>query len=506
MAPLSKLVGPSNLEITMKVIQINNDARIKLKRGVDTVADIVRNTLGPSGRNVIVGNKFGVPVITNDGISVAKAIELEDEIENLGVQVVREASQKTNDIAGDGTMTAMVLAQAILNEGFSRIDTKDSFIKTSIDPMKIKREINAACILVVEELKKQAKPIKTKKDIEKVAFISMENKEIGDIIANVVHTVGKDGVVKVEESDTLGIEASITEGMEIPNGYVSSHMATNDKLESIVEDAYVLVTNGKIESQDQIIPIAEKLNAIGIKELVIFAEGFDQMVINAFVLNRVRNTFRVLAVKPSIWNKGIFEDICTVTGAVLIDVNKSMSIVKAELITLAKVKKIIATSEKTTIIGGIADKKESLTKLRAELLISKSVFEKQKIEERIARVSGSVALIRVGAVTDTERKYLKDKIDDAVNATKCALSEGVVKGAGLALKEVSEKLAPNILSKAILAPYEQIQASTGGIEVGDDVIDPVKVTRTALETACSIAGILLTTECAIADKNEPDTK
>jgi len=495
----------------MKEIRIDNEARQALKRGADFVANIVKKTLGPDGRNVAIGSQFVHPVITNDGVSIARAIELKDPIENLGVQIIREASQKTNDKAGDGTTTAITLAQAIMNAGFNKLESDDKLFVNSKkeSSLDIKRQIIDAGALVISELKKMAKPVKALEDLQKVAFIAVEDKKLGDLIAEVVDKVGAEGVIKVEESDGVAVEYEITDGMEIPSGYISPYMVTNDEtLESVVQRANILVTNGNIASPAELLPIIQELQKESISELVVFAENVDKNVIEICNLNRIKGGVKVLIVKPSLWNKGIFEDIATVSGATLIDVNTGMVLSKATRQMLGKVTSVVSTSDKTVITGGKGDRETAIKRLKAELKTTKAPFDKEKIEERIARIAGKVALINVGAVSNTERKYLKDKIDDAVNATQCALAEGVVAGAGLALKAVSEKLKKNIITEAILAPYNQIQENSGGLKIAESVIDPVKVTRTAVETACSVAANLLTIEAAIVDipkKNESNT-
>lgn len=487
-----------------KIIKTGKDARESLKRGIDKVADCVRLTLGPSGRNAIIGKKFESPEITNDGISVAKAIVLEDEIENLGAEKVKEVGKLTDDSVGDGTTTATVLLQAIMNEGFSRLETDNSLIKKRVDPIAVKKEIDEACVLVVAELKKLAKPIKTKKELEQVAFVSVESKSTAKIIADLFDKIGKDGVVRVEDG-FQEIDSEVVEGMEIGTGYYAPYMANTEDRELVLSNAKVLITNTEINKISQLEPVIAKLHEKGIKELIIVAEGISKEVQDILVVNKLKGIFTVHAIRPTWFTlKDRYEDLAVRFGGMFFDKDKSLFTEAVELTDLGTVTKLVATKDKTLLIGGSGNTAPRVKQLKAEM---KNVgeFDKKKLEERIASLSGGIGIIRVGSSSDTERGYWKKKIIDAVGATKAAMDEGVVKGGGVTLKNISEKLPKSILTEALKAPYNQIIHNVGfPIEVGDDIIDPVKITRTALQNACSLAGMVLTTEVAIAIKNEPN--
>lgn len=491
----------------MKVIKIDEDAILGLKKGADFCGNRVKKSLGPAGRNIVIGSKFTAPRITNDGKAIADAIELEDETENLGVQMIRNTTDEANKLIKGGRSTAMVLSQAIIGEGYKMMDNAGSLVGKKVNPMAVLKQIMEAKDEVIATLEKGVQKAETLEDLQKVAFVASESKEYGDMIADIVYKIGKDGVVNVEESDTLGVDSEITEGMEIKSGYVSQMMVTNDKMESVVEKAHILVTNGKIMSDEDIKPIAETLHNIkNVNDLVIFTQDFDQSIIPMLVLNRMKNVFRVLLVKVNAWDKGIYEDICTVTGATLIDTNKAMLIKNTTLDQLAIVDKVVSTADKTVIIGGTpTDRDSAITRLKNQIETA-TPFDKVKLEERIARISGKVATIRVGAMTEIERGRIKDKIDDAVSEAKLALEGGVVKGGGLALKEVADQLPFNILGDAIRAPYDAIQENAGGLVIGEDIIDAFLVTKKALEIACSNASNFLTVATSSADKYENDTE
>lgn len=476
----------------MKIIEIDDKARQKIHNGINFAGNVVRSTFGPAGLNVLLGSKFFKPSITNDGLRAVKAIELEDVIENTAVRVMEAGMQAVNDLAGGARTATAILIQEIFNEGYVRFSQESGILKKPVDSQKIKREIQEACKLAVEEFKK-ARPIETLEDIEKVAFISVEDKDMAKIIAEVVYAVGKDGVVKVEEADEPGIVPHISEGMEIKSGYVSKDMATNDNRESVVENANILVLSEKLTNADKLQDTLSFLASQNIKDLVIFAPEFDQALIKAFNLDRVRGEFRILAVKIPPWDTGLYEDICTVSDSR----NSSR---------LGKVSKIISNQEKTILIGGREDKSVAIKMLQAELEITKAPFEKQKLEERMARLSGKVALIEVGAITEIDRVRMKDKVEDGIHDTQGALQEGVLDGAGMAFKHIAEALPPNILTNPLKACYEQIQKNTGGLAISPDIIDSAKSLRLALESACNIAGNLLTVGTAIADKNEINTE
>ena len=487
----------------IKIIYSGSDARQKIKQGINKAGDIVKSTLGPAGVNVLIGSKFLGPKPTNDGFTVIKALHLEDETEEMAVRVLEDAAKTTNTIAGDATTTTIVIAQELFNAVDAKFST-NGLIKEVINPMAIKKEIDNAKLPVIEALKAKAITISTLEDIEKVAFVSVENKEIASLIASTVFKVGKSGVIKVEETETLGVNAIVTEGMEVQSGYITKLMAENGG-ETTLTNVAVLVVNGTIEHPESLSEVITELVKSGSRQLVVFAPAFDPVVLHALLAQRYADTasqvFKVTAVKTSPWDKGIHEDICTVTGATLVDVEKNM-IPKYEHI--ARVDKIVVNATKTVIIQKDIDKLVSEELLQNELLATTNLFEKKKLEERIARINGKVALITVGAITETERNYLKDKIDDAVHATQGAMEEGVVTGGGVALKEIAESLPESLLTSALIAPYKQIVGS--GILVDDSIIDSVKSIRVAIESACSAVGTLLTVGTTIAEKYEANTK
>lgn len=531
-----------------KTILYNEDARKKLKAGLDKAANAVRVTLGPRGRNVALEKSYGGPTITNDGVSIAKEITLKDKFENMGAEIVKEVATKTNDIAGDGTTTTVVLLQAIVEEGMRHTTF-------GVNSMGIRAGIEMAAKRAVEELSKLAKPVKSDADVKNIATISAESELLGGIIADTIKEVGKDGVVTVEESQSLGIEKEVVEGMEFSRGYVSAYMVTDAaRMEASMKDPLVLITDKKISSVQEILPLLQKVAEAGRKELVIIAEDVDGEALTTFVLNKLRGTFSVLAVKaPEYGDRkdAMLEDIATVTGgAVVSEKQEGMKFESVTLDMLGRAQKVIATKDKTVIVGGKGSKKDieaRVAQLRAQIGETKSRFDKEKLEERLAKLSGGVAVIRVGAATETEMKYLKLKIEDAVNATKAAIAEGIVPGGGSALVKVAEKIRAKdsksastgdvhigyqILVKALEAPLKQIAANVGNgdgsaivaevrrlgehggydalrdevvenmLEAG--IIDPVKVTRSAVERASSAAAILLTTEAAVAEEPKDD--
>lgn len=532
-----------------KKVIFDHDVRTALKMGADTVADAVRVTLGPRGRNVALGRGFGGPTVTNDGVSIAKEIELKDAFENMGAEIVKEVATKTNDKAGDGTTTAMVLTSAIITEGLKRT-------AMGANAMVVRRGIEAAAKDAVEELHKMAKEVKTKEDIRNVASISAESTELGKTIADTIGKVGKDGVVTVEESQSFGIESDVVEGLEFDRGYVSPYMITNtDRMEAEMKDAAILVTDKKLSNVQEVLPLLEKLAQTGKKELTIIADDVDGEALATFVVNRLRGAFNVLAVKAPGYGdrkKEMLEDIAIVIGADVISEDAGRKIEDVDISMLGRANRIVATKDATVIVGGKGKKKEvedRVAQLRTQVQNTDSKFDAEKLEERIAKLTGGVAVIRVGAATETEMKYLKDKIEDAVNATKAAIEEGIVPGGGAALLKVSEKLAKNkhgqghdefaigyrILVEAFRAPLAQIVKNAGrddapvilrdvakkggnyGFDASSDdieprlvdmfeqgIIDPVKVTRSGVENAASAAAVLLTTEAAVAD--DPNEK
>ncbi|QSH39399.1 chaperonin GroEL [Candidatus Kaiserbacteria bacterium] len=532
-----------------KKVIFSHDIRTALKTGADTVANAVRVTLGPRGRNVALDKGFGGPTITNDGVSIAREVTLADKFENMGAEIVKEVASKTNDKAGDGTTTAMVLTSAIIDEGLKRT-------AMGANATVVRRGIESAAHDTVEALRKMAKEVKGREEVRNVATISAESSELGKVIADTIDKVGKDGVVTVEESQAFGIDSEVVEGLEFDKGYVSPYMVTNsDRMEAEMKEASILVTDKKISSIQEILPLLEKLAQSGKKDLVIIADDVDGEALATLVVNKLRGAFNVLAVKAPGYGdrkKEMLGDIATVLGAELISEEMGRKLEDTELDMLGRASRIVATKDATVIVGGKGKKKDvaaRIAQLQAQVKNSDSKFDADKLEERIAKLSGGVAVIRVGAATETEMKYLKDKIEDAVNATKAAIEEGIVSGGGSALVHVSEKLAKNkeaqghdefaigyrILVHALRAPLVQIVENAGrddasvilrdivakggkyGFDAGSDdtdarivdmftegIIDPVKVTRSGVENAASAAAVLLTTEAAVAD--DPDVQ
>ncbi len=538
-----------------KQIIFNEQARKALKRGVDIVADVVKITIGPRGRNVVLDKGYGGPTITNDGVTIAKEISLKDKFENMGAEIVKEVATKTNDFAGDGTTTSVILTQAIVAEGMKTTSM-------GVNAMGVKAGIEKATERVLEALKDIAKPIKTKEEIRQVASISAESEEIGRIIADTIDKVGKDGVVTVEESQSFGVESEVAQGLEFDKGYVSPYMITDaERMEAVYEDSAILVTDKKISSVKEILPLLEKLAQTGKKELVIIAEDVEGEALATFVVNKLRGGFNVLAVKAPGYGdskKEMLADIAVMVGAKVISEEVGIKFENAELSMFGRAHKVIATKDSTVIVGGRGKKAEveaRVAQLRKQREQTESKYDIEKIEARIGKLSGGVAVIKVGAATETEMKYLKLKIEDAVNATKAAISEGIVAGGGVALIKASQKVGEwlknevakekesmtaefevgfNIVLKALEAPLKQIAVNAGKDDgsvivervrrgkgnagydalkdlmvpdmIASGIIDPVKVTRSCVQNACSAAAILLTTEAAIADepKEEKD--
>lgn len=532
-----------------KKVLFGSDVRTSLKKGVDTVADAVRVTIGPRGRNVALAKSYGGPTITNDGVSIAKEITLKDPFENMGAAIIKEVGTKTNDKAGDGTTTAMVLTGAIVAEGFKRT-------AMGANAMMVRLGIEAAAKDAVAELKAMARPVKGKEEIRNVASISAESETLGKTIADTIEKVGKDGVVTVEESQSLGIESEVTEGLEFDKGYVSPYMVTNpERMEAEMKDPVVLVTDKKISAIADILPLLEKLARSGKKDLVIIADDVDGEALATFVVNKLRGVFNVLAIKAPGYGerkKDMLGDIAVTVGAEVISEELGRKLEETDVTLLGRANRIVSTKDHTVIVGGKGKKADIVARaeqLRAQLAHTDSKYDKEKIEERIAKLTGGVAVIRVGAATETEMKYLKDKIEDAVNATKAAIDEGIVPGGGIALLAVSEKLRKakkasaddemgvgyRIVADALSAPFEQIVINAGrfdaavlkrdlikkggsyGFNAADDsaeptyvdmyeagIIDPVKVTRSGVENAASAAAVLLTTEAAVAEEPEAE--
>ena len=530
-----------------KKILYNEEARKALKRGVDAVADAVKITIGPRGHNVVLDKGYGSPTITNDGVSIAKEIVLKDKFENMGAEIIKEVASKTNELAGDGTTTATILMQAIIQEGLKQTTM-------GVNAMSVRAGIEAASKDVVSALRKIAKPIKDNDEIKQVATISSESAELGAIIADTISKVGKDGVVTVEESQSTGLESEVVEGIEFDKGYVSPYMITNpERMEAVYNDPAILITDRKISSIKEILPMLEQLAQTGKKDLVIIAEDIEGEALTTFVLNKIRGTFNVLGIKAPGYGdrkKEMLQDIAVTVGATVISEEVGIKFEKAPLSMLGKTRRVISTKDNTVFVGGKgkkADIEERIAQLKKQRENIDSKYDKEKIDERIAKLSGGVAVIRVGAATEMEMKYLKLKIEDAVNATKAAIEEGIVAGGGVALihaaLEIEKSNAKKILSKeqsigysivlkALESPLRQIAINAGkddgsvivekvrngkgnlGYDALKDeivpdmivagIVDPVKVARLGVENACSAAALLLTTEAAIAD--EPEKK
>ncbi|OGH79146.1 MAG: chaperonin GroL [Candidatus Magasanikbacteria bacterium RIFOXYC2_FULL_40_16] len=519
-----------------KQIKHGDDARQALVRGVNILADTVKATLGPKGRNVVLDRGYGAPSITKDGVTVAKEIELEDKFENIGVELVKEVASKTNDIVGDGTTTATVLAQAIVNEGMKNV-------VAGANPVALNRGLHKAAEAMVKELQEKVSKQVEKDEIANVASISANDKEIGQKIADAINEVGQDGVITVEESQSFGMEIETVKGMRFDKGYVSPYMVTNpDRMEAEAEDALILVTDKKVSSVEEILPVLEAVAQSGKKELVIIAEDIEGQALTTFVLNKLRGSFNVLAVKaPGFGDrrKEMLQDIAILTGAKLITEEVGLKLENTTLEDLGHARKVVSTKDSTTIVEGRGDEdavKNRVSQIRKAIEASDSDFDREKLQERLAKLSGGVAVIKVGAATETEMKEIKHRIEDAVGATKAAIEEGVVPGGGVALLRAvkvldslnlpdEEMLAINILRRAIEEPIRIIaknagyegavvvdeikkhtgnygfNAATGNYEdlVVSGIIDPTKVTRSALQNAVSAAGMLLTTEAVVTD-------
>ncbi|MDE2040848.1 MAG: chaperonin GroEL [Patescibacteria group bacterium] len=528
-----------------KKILYNEQARKALKTGIDAVADAVKITIGPRGRNVVVDRGYGSPTITNDGVSIAKEISLKDKFQNMGAEIIKEVASKTNDVAGDGTTTATILMQAIVAEGLRQTTM-------GMNAMGIRSGIESAARDIVAVLKKIAKPIKSDAEIEQVATISAESAELGTKIAETIRTVGKDGVVTVEESQSTELESEIVEGIEFDKGYISAYMITNaERMEAIFNDPAILITDKKISAVKEILPLLEQLAQGGTRDLVIIAEDIDGEALTTFVVNKLKGTFNVLGIKAPGYGdhkKALLEDIAVTVGATVVSEEKGIKFESATLEVLGRARKVIASKDSTVIVGGKGKKTDieaRVAQIKKQRETADSKYDKEKLDERIAKLSGGVAVIRVGAATETEMKYLKLKIEDAVNATKAAIEEGIVPGGGVALVRAAAEVARtkksgtkeyelgyDIVVKALEAPLKQIAMNAGKDDgsvivdkvkngkgnVGYDaladlivpdmivagIVDPVKVTRLGVENACSAASILLTTEAAVAD--EPDDK
>ncbi len=530
-----------------KQLVFGEEARHRLQRGMDLLATAVVTTLGPKGRNVAVDRKFGSPTITHDGVTVAKEVELEDPFENMGAQLLKEAATKTNDIAGDGTTTATVLAHSMVREGMKNL-------AAGANPMLLKRGIEAATKAVAEKIKAQAIEITTKEEIANVASISAQDRTIGELIAEVMDKVGKDGVITVEESKGLEFETEYVEGMQFDRGYISPYFISDpEHMEASIEDAYILVYDKKISAASDIVPLLEKLVQIGKRELLIISEDVDGEALATLVLNKLRGMLNVVAVKaPGFGDrrKAMMQDIATLTGATVISEETGRKLETAVLADLGRAEKIVSTKDDTTVIGGKGDGaqiKGRIEQIRVEIDKSTSDYDREKLQERLAKLSGGVAIIRVGAATETELKEKKHRVEDALSATRAAVEEGIVPGGGVALVNAMSaldkvsvdsedaKIGVTIVRRSLEVPLRKIAENAGqdgsvvletvrrmqkekkNINIGfnvisesyidmvkDGVIDPAKVTRGALENAASIAAMILTTEALITEVPEKD--
>jgi chaperonin GroEL len=523
-----------------KMIAFNEEARRGLERGMNVLPDAVKVTLGPRGRNVVLEKKWGAPTITNDGVSIAKEIELDDPWEKIGADLVKEVAKKTDDVAGDGTTTATVLAQAMVREGLRNV-------AAGSNPMSLKRGIEKAVAAISDELLKMAKPVETKEQISATASISAADTTIGSMIAEAMDKVGKEGVITVEESNTFGLELELTEGMRFDKGYISAYFVTDtDRMETVMEDAYILIANTKISGIKDLVPVLEKVMQTG-KPLVIIAEDVDGEALSTLVVNKIRGTFKSVAVKaPGFGDrrKAMLQDIAILTGATVISEEVGLKLDQTTLELLGTARKVVIAKEETTIVegGGDVDQiKGRVNQIRTEIEKSDSDYDREKLQERLAKLAGGVAVIKAGAATEVELKERKHRIEDAVRNAKAAVEEGIVAGGGVALLQASkvafsklklegdEATGGKIVEYAVESPLKQIAINAGleggvivekvrSLETGfglnaatgeyvdmikSGIIDPAKVTRSALQNAASIAALFLTTEAVIADKPEP---
>ena len=525
-----------------KLIKRGDDARKALEAGVNQLADTVKVTLGPKGRNVVLDKKYGAPLITNDGVTIAKEIELDDPFENMGAQLVKEVSTKTNDVAGDGTTTATLLAQAMIHEGLKNL-------AAGANPIVVRKGMAKAVEAAVAEVKKQAKTVDGSKDIARVGAVSSGDEEIGKLIADAMEKVSSDGVITIEESKTAETYSEVVEGMQFDRGYITPYMVTDtEKMEAVIDDAYILITDKKISVIADILPILEQLVQSG-KKLVIIAEDVEGEALNTLIVNRLRGTLNVVCVKaPGFGDrrKEMLQDIATLTGGTVISEEVGLELKTADISMLGRARQVKVTKENTTIVDGAGDAaaiKDRVAQIRSQIANTTSEYDKEKLQERLAKLAGGVAVIKVGAATETEMKEKKLRIEDALNATRAAVEEGVVAGGGtifiniipavealLNTVEGDEKTGVQIVAKALEAPIRQIAANAGldgsvilekvrtsgkngyGFDaykeeycdmVACGIIDPAKVTRSALENAASVSSMVLTTESLVADKPEP---
>ena len=523
-----------------KTIAFDEEARRSMERGLNLLADTVKVTLGPKGRNVVLDKKYGAPTITNDGVTIARDIELEDPFENMGAQLVKEVATKTNDIAGDGTTTATLLAQAMIQEGMRNV-------VAGANPMIVKKGIETAVKTLVEEIKSKAQKVETKAKIAQVAAISSGDTEVGDLIAEAMEKVGKDGVITVEESKSMDTNLSVVEGMQFDRGYISPYMVTDtEKMEAIMDDPYVLITDRKISSIADILPVLEQVVKQG-KQIVIIAEDLDGEALATIVVNKLRGTFKALAVKaPGFGDrrKAMLEDIAILTGGTVISEEIGRKLDSVTLEDLGRARQVRSTKEETTIVDGAGNKAQitaRVEQLKKQIADTTSDFDREKLQERLAKLSGGVAVVEIGAATEVEMKDKKYRVEDALNATRAAVEEGIVAGGGTTFIDIlpaldkiqaegDVKVGVEIVKRAIEAPVRQI-AENAGLEgsvvvdsvkkagdgvgfnalentyvdmIGAGIVDPAKVTRSALQNAASIAAMVLTTETLVTDKPEPE--
>jgi chaperonin GroEL len=524
-----------------KMIAFDEEARRGLERGMNRLADAVKVTLGPKGRNVVLEKKWGAPTITNDGVSIAKEIELEEPYEKIGAELVKEVAKKTDDVAGDGTTTATVLAQALVREGLRNV-------AAGANPMALKRGIEAAVTSVAEELAKIAKPVETKEQIASVASISAGDPTVGEIIAEAMDKVGKEGVITVEESNTFGLELELTEGMRFDKGYISAYFVTDtERMEAVLEDPYILVVNSKISAVKDLLPVLEKVMQSG-KQLLIIAEDVEGEALATLVVNKIRGTFKSVAVKaPGFGDrrKAMLQDIAILTGGQVISEEVGLKLETIGLDMLGRARKVVVTKDETTVVDGAGDADQiqgRINQIRTEIENSDSDYDREKLQERLAKLAGGVAVIKVGAATEVELKERKHRVEDAVRAAKAGVEEGMVPGGGVALVQAGktafdkldlsgdEATGAQMVRVALDAPLRQIAVNAGleggvvvekvrGLEsghgldaatgeyvdmVGAGIIDPAKVTRSALQNAASIAALFITTEAVVADKPEKE--
>ncbi|MDD2548120.1 MAG: chaperonin GroEL [Candidatus Pacebacteria bacterium] len=522
-----------------KEIYYNEEARKKIKAGVDKLADAVSITLGPKGRNVILGESFGSPTITNDGVTIAKEIELEDSVENMGAEIVKQVAEKANEVAGDGTTTATLLAQTLIREGLKNVTA-------GTNPLAIKRGLEKASDVVVAELKKMSKKVDTVEKYAQVATISAENEELGELIASTIAEIGVDGPVSIEESQKLGIEKEIVKGLQYDEGYVSPYMVTDaERMETVLENPYILITDKKISAIKEVLPVLEKIIEVGKKDILVIAEEFEGEALATVIVNKLRGTFNLVATKtPGFGDrkKEILEDIAIVTGGKVISDDLGLKLEDVDLSMLGKARRIVITKDDTIITEGKGDKENidaRIKQIKAQITNTKSDFDKEKMQERLGKLSSGVAIIKVGAATEVEQKARKHKVEDALAATKAAIEEGIVPGGGIALLRCQkaldafklkgeEQIGVEILKRTLEEPVRKIAENAGkdgaviaaeikkltfeeGYDALEDkfvnmfesgIVDPTKVVRVCIQNSLSAAGMLLTTECVVSEIKE----